>query len=108
MRKFLNLLATLFTCSLAATEWEVEDGVLVLTQDTFIEALETHEYLLVEFFATWCSACKKLAPEYAMAAQILNSKEGAPHYLAKIDVDKAKSLQEKLGVTSYPTLIWFV
>jgi thioredoxin-like negative regulator of GroEL len=43
-----------------------------------------------------------------MAAQILNSKEGAPHYLAKIDVDKAKSLQEKLGVTSYPTLIWFV
>ena len=92
MRKILNLFATLFTCALATTEWEVEEGVLVLTQDTFIEALETHDNLLVEFYATWCSACKKLAPEYSMAAQILNSKDGAPHYLAKIDVDKAKSL----------------
>lgn len=32
---------------------EMEDGVLVLKDDTFDEELAKHEHLLVEFYAPW-------------------------------------------------------
>lgn len=47
----LFFLALAGTCALASPE--VEDGVLVLTDDNFDEELAKHEHLLVEFYAPW-------------------------------------------------------
>lgn len=62
---------------------------------------------MVEFYAPWCGHCKKLAPEYAAAAQEL-AQQDPPRYVAKVDVTQNEGLQNRFEIKSYPTLIWFV
>ena len=50
--------------------------------------------------------CKKLAPEYAAAAEVL-AKNDPPQFLAKVDATVEKDLGEKYGIQGFPTLIFF-
>lgn len=55
------------------------------------------DYILVDFFATWCGPCKMLAPTL----------EKLDIEVLKVDVDKYPSLAEHYGVMSIPTLVLF-
>ena len=50
--------------------------------------------------------CKKLAPEYAKAAQKLAAQD-PPRYIAKVDATENKEVADKHGVKGFPTLVFY-
>ena len=88
--------------------WELEEAplcpgtVIELDETNFSDGI-AHGVVLVDFYATWCSHC-------STQAQILDEvaeQVGREAIVAKLDVDKARSVAQIYGVTAIPTLIVF-
>ncbi|XP_026319359.1 protein disulfide-isomerase A3 [Hyposmocoma kahamanoa] len=96
--KVLLLIGVIYLCRAA------EEDVLELSDSDFASTLAQHDTALVMFYAPWCGHCKRLKPEYALAAGILRD-DDPPVALAKVDCTEAgKSTCEKFSVSGYPTL----
>jgi len=66
------------------------------------EEVVNKDYVLVDFYATWCGPCKMMHP---VLESIASSRDNIQ--IAKVDVDKEEELAKKYGVMSIPTLILF-
>ena len=64
------------------------------------EVLSSDKPVLVDFYATWCSPCKMLAP---VIDEIASEKSGIK--VVKINVDEQPQLAQAYSVMSIPTLI---
>jgi len=76
---------------------------IIANDGEFTPALEvaSSSLVVIDFHATWCGPCLKIAPEYEKFA----TKYPAALFL-KVDVDQCEDTAAKYGVTAMPTFIF--
>jgi len=67
------------------------------------EVLDAAKPVLVDFWAPWCGYCTRLAPIMDELAQEL----GDQIKVVKINVDENRSLAQRYGIMSLPTMVVF-
>ncbi len=67
------------------------------------EVLQSGDTVLVDFTASWCGPCKRLAP---IVDEVADATKGKIK-VGKLDIDEAPITANKLGIRSVPTLIVF-
>lgn len=58
--------------------------------------------IVLDVYATWCGPCQQMAPIFEELSQELEGK----YKFAKLNVDEAREISIKYGVTSVPTFIF--
>ena len=72
--------------------------MIELTDDTIFETIEKEPKVLIDFFASWCGACRMAAPMFAKVAAEFN----IPIY--KIDVEKNPKIKEMIELPGLPSV----
>jgi len=102
----MNIILGLSCLALAWADINSENGVLVLNDSNFDNAVASHDFLLVEFYAPWCGYCKQLAPEWDAAAIAL--KDASVNIkLAKIDATENDEITRRFMISGFPTIYFF-
>lgn len=83
---------------------EYSKNVVTATDATFEnEVLDSKVPVLVDFWATWCGPCRRMAPIVSSVADEYVGKAK----VCKLDVDKNGPTAQKYGINQIPTLIIF-
>ena len=77
-------------------------SVIELTEKSFDTAINSPN-VLVDFYAEWCGPCRAQAPVLEAFAE----RYAGRVKVAKLDVDQAPSVAQRLGIMSVPTLVAF-
>ncbi|WP_420037063.1 thioredoxin [Streptomyces sp. cg28] len=71
-----------------------------LTKENFDQTVTENEFVLIDFWASWCGPCKQFAPVYEKAA------ESNPDLVfGKVDTEAQPELAAAFGIQSIPTLM---
>jgi thioredoxin 1 len=74
---------------------------VIITDDTFGQAILENELILVDFWADWCCPCKKMNP----ILEELSSETGL--LIGKLNVDENPGKSQEYSVQSIPTMVLF-
>lgn len=77
-------------------------AVITVTEDNYEEiVLQNGRLVVADFYADWCGPCKALAPIIAEIAD-----EDSEITVCKINIDDNRTLADKMGILSVPTLLF--
>lgn len=80
------------------------EGVAELTDTNFEETVTNSEKpVLVDFWASWCAPCRRIAP----IVEEIAGEFGDKLVVGKLDIDANQAVTAKYGVQSIPTLMIF-
>jgi len=74
----------------------------VANKTEFDAAINDHDVVILDAFATWCGPCKVIAPEV-----VKYSDEYPSAYFIKLDVDEVPDVAQELGIRAMPTFLIF-
>jgi thioredoxin 1 len=76
------------------------DNILTLTDKNFSHQTK-NKLVLVDFWASWCSPCRMMAP---VLNEVADELTGNSH-VGKVNIEQYQSLAQKFQVRNIPTLI---
>ena len=74
-----------------------------MNQQQFQELMEEGKVVLVDFWAPWCSYCRRIGPAYDKVA----GQYGEEMTVAKVNIDEEPQLARKEGIEVIPTLMLY-
>ncbi|GGN95377.1 MULTISPECIES: thioredoxin [Haloarcula] len=84
------------------TQESPSEPVAVDSRAEFSAAVDSHDVVLVDFYADWCGPCQMLEPVVESIAADTRAT------VTKVDVDANQALASEFGVQGVPTLLLFV
>ena len=74
-----------------------------MNQEQFQNMMEEGKQVLVDFWAPWCSYCRRINPAYEKIA----AQYGPDLVVAKVNIDEAPQLAEMEKIEVIPTLVMY-
>ena len=74
---------------------------MIVTDESFDKVLESHNLVLIDFWAPWCGPCKKVSP----ILDEISNERGL--WIGKLNVDENPIKSAEYSVSSIPYMVLF-